>query len=193
MAQLLLQGTNFVNFVGLHAFVGLDGGFQATRVTEWDEPQAVIGSYLQRFAYPDWWRLHVDRNKRELVDWTRGGKGSREQFANIVQDTAGAVGCLQQRGEYMFVAEGKGGFRVYDIANVGNKGVSERIVTAPFSPLGQDTQGRLQQRHLPGASDQPADQRRPQRGDPPRPSRESRAGLPPALPLRDRHRLPRKG
>ncbi len=139
MAQLLLQGTNFVNFVGLHAWVGLDGGFQATRVTEWDEPQAVIGSYLQRFAYPDFWRLHVDRNKRELVNWTRSGQGSREQFANVVQDTDGPVRCLQQRGEYMFVAEGKGGIRVYDIASVGNKGVSERIVTAPFSPLGQDT------------------------------------------------------
>jgi hypothetical protein len=139
MAQLLLHGTNFVNFVGLHAFAGLDGAFQATRVTEWDEPQAVIGSYLQRFAYPDWWRLHVDRNKRELVNWTRGGRGSREQFANVVQDTGGTVGCLQQRGEYMFVAEGEGGFRVYDVASVGNKGLSERIVTAPFSPLGQDT------------------------------------------------------
>jgi hypothetical protein len=138
MAQLLLQGTNFVNFVGLHAFVGLQDGFQATRVTEWDEPQAVIGSYLQRFAYPDWWRLHVERNKRELVNWTRSGKGSREQFANILQGTGGPVGCLQNRGEYMFVAEGKGGFRVYDIASIGNKGTSERIVTAPFSPLGQD-------------------------------------------------------
>jgi hypothetical protein len=138
MAQLLLQGTNFVNFVGLHAWVGLDGGFQATRVTEWDEPQAVIGSYLQRFAYPDFWRLHVERNKRELIDWTRTGAGSRERFANTVQDTGGAVHCLQNRGEYMFVAEGKGGFRVYDVASVGNKGVSERIVTAPFSPLGHD-------------------------------------------------------
>jgi hypothetical protein len=39
----------------------------------------------------------------------------------------------------MFVAEGKGGFRVYDVASVGNKGFSERIVRAPFSPLGHDT------------------------------------------------------
>jgi hypothetical protein len=139
MAQLLLHGTNFTNFAGLHAFTGLDGAFQATRVTEWDEPQAVIGSYLQRFAYPDWWRLHVDRNKRELLSWTRSSKSGREQFANVVQDTGGTVGCLQQRGEYMFVAEGKSGFRVYDIASIGNKGVSERIVTAPFSPIGHDT------------------------------------------------------
>src|SRR3546814_7764120 len=42
----------------------------------------------------------------------------------------------------MFVAEGKGGFRVYDIASIGNKGFSERIVRAPFSPLGHDTHVR---------------------------------------------------
>ena len=147
MAQLLLQGTNLVNFVGLHVFIGLQDGFQATRVTEWDEPQAVIGSYLHRFAYPDYWRAHVERNKRELVQWTRGKTFDKklsgetralEAFRNTVQNTGGTVGCLQNRGEYMFVAEGRGGFRVYDIANVGNKGVSERIVTAPFSALGQD-------------------------------------------------------
>jgi hypothetical protein len=147
MAQLLLQGTNFVNFVGLHAWTGLDGGFQATRVTEWEEPQAVIGSYLQRFAYPDYWRLHVNRNKRELVDWTRGTTfdrklsgetDKRDAFLNIAKATGGPVHCLQNRGEYMYVAEGSGGFRVYDIANIANKGVSEKIVTAPFSPLGHD-------------------------------------------------------
>jgi hypothetical protein len=138
MAQLLLQGTNFVNFVGMNAFVGMEDGFQATRVTEWDEPQAVIGSYLHRFAYPDFYRLHVDRNKRELINWTRA-IGTREKFANIVQATGGAVHCLQNRGEYMYVAQGSAGFRVYDMASIANKGVSERIVTAPFSKLGQNT------------------------------------------------------
>ncbi len=148
MSQLLLLGTNFVNFVGLNVWSGLESGFQATRVTEWDEPQAVIGSYLHRYAYPDYWRLHVDRNGRELKNWVRGktfdarGSGETkalEEFANIVQGTRGRVNCLQQRGEYMFVAEGRGGFRVYDIASVGNKGFSDRIVRAPFSPLGHDT------------------------------------------------------
>ena len=138
MAQLLLQGTNFVNFVGLNAWAGLEGGLQATRVTEWDEPQAVIGSYLQRFAYPDYFRLHVERNKRELVDWTRTGKGGSEVFANIAKAAGGEVRCLQNRGEYLYVAEGRGGFRVYDIASIGNKGVSEKILTAPFSPLGHN-------------------------------------------------------
>ncbi|MEO6041665.1 MAG: hypothetical protein ABIP41_07185 [Croceibacterium sp.] len=148
MAQLLLLGTNYVNFVGLNAWTGLEGGFEAVRVTEWDEPQAVIGSYLQRYAYPDYWRMHVEDNKRELKDWTRGkaldGKLSGEthpleQFRNVHEGTQGRVGCLQLRGEYMYVAEGRGGLRAYDVASIANKGVSERILTAPFSPLGQDT------------------------------------------------------
>ncbi|MGN6690535.1 MAG: LVIVD repeat-containing protein, partial [Sphingopyxis sp.] len=148
MAQLNLLGTNFVNFVGLNVWSGQDGSFQATRVTEWDEPQAVIGSYLQKYAYPDYWKLHVKQNGRELKNWVRGKTFDKkvsgethalEEFHNIVQGTSGRVNCLQQRGEYMFVAEGKGGFRVYDVASVGNKGFSERIVRAPFSPLGHDT------------------------------------------------------
>jgi LVIVD repeat len=148
MTQTLLLGTNFVNFVGLHAWTGLEGGFEAVRVTEWDEPQAVIGSYLHRYAYPDWWKLHVEQNDRELKEWTRGkifdknlsGETQHEElFRNVVQGTSDRVGCLQMRGEYMFVAEGKGGFRAYDIASIANKGFSEPIVSAPFSPLGHDT------------------------------------------------------
>ncbi len=148
MAQLLLLGTNFVNFVGMNAWVGEMNGFEAVRVTEWDEPQAVIGSYLHRYAYPDYWRMHVEDNKRELKNWTRGktfdGKLSgetraMEEFANVHEGTRDAVRCLQLRGEYMFVAEGKGGFRVYDVASIANKGFSERITTAPFSPLGHNT------------------------------------------------------
>ncbi|HEX6259365.1 MAG TPA: hypothetical protein VFZ51_01840, partial [Woeseiaceae bacterium] len=45
----------------------------------------------------------------------------------------------QLRGEYLFVAEGKQGFRVYDVAGIANKGISQRIITAPFSAAGQDT------------------------------------------------------
>ncbi len=148
LAQTLLLGTNYVNFVGLHAWTGLEGGFEAVRVTEWDEPQAVIGSYLQKYAYPDYWKLHVEQNGRELKDWVRGkffdkqASGEThavEEFRNVVQGTAGAVGCLQLRGEYMFVAEGRGGFRAYDVASIANKGFSEAVVKAPFSPLGHDT------------------------------------------------------
>ncbi len=148
MAQLMLLGTNFVNFVGMNAWTGLEGGFEAIRVTEYDEPQAVLGSYLHRYSYPDYYRQHVEDNDRELKDWTRGvffdGDLSGEtkpveQFANVHESTSDRVGCLQMRGEYMFVAEGSGGLRVYDIASIANKGFSERIITAPFSALGHDT------------------------------------------------------
>lgn len=149
MSQLLLLGTNFVNFVGMHAYVGLDGGLEAVRVTEWEEPQAVFGSYLHKYAYPDYFNAHVERNDRELVNWKRGRifdkengfsgeTGAVEEIANVHQKTGGVVNCLQLRGEYLFVAEGKGGFRVYDVASIANKGVSDRIITAPFSALGHD-------------------------------------------------------
>ena len=123
MAQLLLLGTNFVNFVGLNAWAGLENGVVATQVTAWEEPQAVIGSYLQRYAYPDNYREH-ERNKRIL------------QIA--AQHRGGPASCVQLRGEYLFAAEGARGLRVYDVANVSNKGFSQRIVDAPFSPLGHD-------------------------------------------------------
>jgi hypothetical protein len=149
MAQLMLLGTNYVNFVGLNAWVGLENGFEAVRVTEWDEPQAVIGSYLQRYAYPDYYKLHVEQNGRELKNWVRGKAldknlsgetDATEEFANIVQGTGDKVGCLQLRGEYMYVAQGTRGFQVYDVASIANKGFSERILSGPFSKLGHDTQ-----------------------------------------------------
>ena len=124
MAQLLLQGTNFVNFVGFNAWVGGTGGIEAVQVTEYDEPQAVIGSYLHRYAYPDWYRAHQERNR--VLD---------ESYTH----TGGVTGCLQLRGEYLYVAEGSKGMRVYDVASIANKGISQRIITAPFSKFGQDT------------------------------------------------------
>ncbi|MCB0322763.1 MAG: hypothetical protein KDD69_04285 [Bdellovibrionales bacterium] len=135
MAQLLLQGTNFVNFMGYHAYVGTGpDGFEAVQVTEWDEPQAVIGSYLHRYAYPDWFNNHQDRDLELQTSHHHGvGVGVPNPFAG------GAINRVQLRGEYLYTSAGTGGFRVYDVANIANKGFSERAVTAPFSPLGHDT------------------------------------------------------
>lgn len=127
MAQLLLLGTNFVNFMGYHAFVGTgEGGFEGVQVTEWDEPQAVIGSFLHKYAYPDFYKAHQD-HKQEL------------QISHHHHAVGGAINTVQLRGEYLFATAGSGGFRAFDVANVANKGFSERLVTAPFSPLGHDT------------------------------------------------------
>ncbi|WP_349261183.1 hypothetical protein [Povalibacter sp.] len=124
MAQLLMFGTNFVNFVGYNAYVGGQGEISAVTVTEWDEPQAVIGSYLHRYAYPDWYKQHQERNR---------------QLQHGFSHTSGTAGCLQLRGEYLFVAEGSKGMHVYDVAGNANKGVSQKLIRAPFSPLGHDT------------------------------------------------------
>src|SRR6266481_419568 len=53
MAQLLLQGTNFMNFMGRYVYVATGNkGFEAIAVAEHDEPEAIYGSDLQRIAYP---------------------------------------------------------------------------------------------------------------------------------------------
>ena len=117
--KLLLLGTNFVNFVGLNAWVGTEDSVEGIRVTEWEEPQAVIGSYLHQYAYPDWFREH---RQNDLV--------LQEVHTHDSED----ANCLQLRGEYLFVSEGDEGMQVYDVAGIANKGISQRIITAPFSP-----------------------------------------------------------
>ena len=121
MAQVLLQGTNFVNFLGRYAYVG-EGrhGFEAVAVTEHDEPQAVIGSYLHKLAYPENYARH-EKTKELTEAYEHGG--------NVLS--------LQLRGEYLYAAKGRDGVEIYDVANVDNKGFAERMVSAPVSPLGQ--------------------------------------------------------
>ncbi len=125
MAQVLLQGTNFVNFVGRFAYVATGhDGFEAVAVTEWDEPQTVIGSSLHKIVYPDDYAKHEKADKELAV-----------AHHHHADDARG----IQLRGEYAFVASGEGGLEVFDVANVDNKDFSERIVSAPVSPLGQRT------------------------------------------------------
>ncbi len=128
MAQLLLHGTNFVNFMGRFVYVATGrGGVEAVAVTELDEPQAVIGSDLHRLAYPKAFAAHE--------------RGGRQLTTSVHHGSSNALG-IQARGEYLYVADGEGGFRVLDIAQVNQKGFSEKIVTAPVSPFGQDTNVR---------------------------------------------------
>jgi hypothetical protein len=127
MSQLLLLGTNFVNFVGWNAWVGLDGGVEAVNVTEWDEPQAVIGSFLHRYAYPDNYAAHQARGR--VLDPILALSSAYEH--------GGTTRCVQLRGEYLLAAQGEDGTTAYDVASIANKGLSDRILDAPISPLGQ--------------------------------------------------------
>jgi hypothetical protein len=122
MAQVLLQGTNFMNFMGRYIYVATGRkGLDAVAVAEHDEPEAIYGSDLQRIAYPDNYRKFVAGGRQLTTKYTHEGD----------------VLDVQARGEYAYAAAGRGGFRAYDVANIDNKGFSEHITTAPVSPLGQ--------------------------------------------------------
>ena len=123
LAQLLLQGTNFVNFMGRYVYVAGDDALEAVVVTERSEPQAVIGSTLHRIAYP-----------ANYEDFVRDGRKLDTVYEHIGNPR---VLQVQLRGEYAYVAAGEGGLRVYDVAQIDQKGFSERIVTAPVSRFGQ--------------------------------------------------------
>ena len=124
MTQLLGFGTGTVNFFGRYAYVGSGkGGIGAVVWTEREEPQAALGSHLQHLAYPDNYAQHVGKNAGVL-------KEAHTHHAEDIRD-------LVLRGEYLYTANGPGGFEVFDVANIDHKGFSERIVSAPVSPLGQ--------------------------------------------------------
>ena len=125
LGQVLGQGTNFPNFLGRYIYVGEGAALEAVPVTEWEEPQAVIGSYLHKLAYPDAYEKHK-----------KNGDLLREKAK---EHSATNIRSLQMRGEFLYTANGKDGFRVFDIANVDNKGFSEPIVTSAVSPIGERT------------------------------------------------------
>jgi hypothetical protein len=132
LAQVLGQGTNFPNFFGRYIWVGEgSAGFEAVPVTERDEPQAVFGSYLHKLAYPDYYAQHLARGR--MIPRHKDG------FEHAKHHSGKEIRSLQVRGEYLYTANGPDGFRVFDVANVDNKGFSEHLVTAPVSPLGQRT------------------------------------------------------
>ena len=123
LAQLLLQGTNFVNFMGRYVYIAADDALEVVVATERSEPQAVFGSTLHKIAYPS--------NFEKFVG---GGRELKEFYEHVGNPR---VLQVQLRGEYAYVAAGEGGLRVYDVAQIDQKGFSERITTAPVSRFGQ--------------------------------------------------------
>jgi hypothetical protein len=136
MAQLLMQGTNYTNFMGKYCWVAAgEHGFEAVVVTEQDEPQAVIGSSLHRIAYPERYKEHVERGLEIEHAHEHPGRDILDQLRFPLQKPE--ILQVQARGEYLYAACGCGGFRAFDIAFIDDKAFSERITTAPVSPAGQ--------------------------------------------------------
>lgn len=136
MGQLLMQGSNYLNLIGRYCWVGAgEEGLFGVAVTERDEPQAVIGSSLHKIAYPDYFIDHIARHGELKHGHEHPGRDISEGLFKPHQENQ--VLSLQLRGEYLFAACGEGGLRAFDVAFIDNKAFSERITTAPVSPLGQ--------------------------------------------------------
>jgi hypothetical protein len=136
MAQLLMHGTQYTNFIGKYAWIaaGHEGIF-APIVTETAEPQAVIGSDLHKFAFPDNYKKHVANSGILKGFHEHPGKDVITSMLRPFKPTE--VLMVQNRGEFLYAACGHDGVRVFDIAFIDHKGFAERIVTAQVSPLGQ--------------------------------------------------------
>lgn len=136
MAQLTMQGTGFTNFIGKYCYVAAgEHGFEAVVVTENEEPQAVIGSSLHATAFPDRYKEHVEHGSKLEHAHEHPGRDIIETLS--LKFSQPEVLDLQHRGEYLYAACGEGGLRIFDIAFIDHKAFSERITTAPVSPIGQ--------------------------------------------------------
>ena len=122
LASVLGFGANAANFMGDYVYVA-EGpkGVRAVRVVEGYEPRPVIGSWLHSVTHPRDYEKFVAGRRRLSESYRAGSTSARS---------------LVRRGEFLFVADGPGGLRVFDIANIANKSVAQRIIPAAFSRLG---------------------------------------------------------
>ncbi len=136
LAQLTMQGTNYMNFIGKYAWVGAGKhGLWAVQVTERDEPQAVVGSSMHEMVYPDYFKDH-ERHEHQLQRYfEHPGNDIGDAIFHPFKKTE--ILNVQLRGEYLYAACGEMGMRIFDVAFTDHKGFSERIVTSQLSPLGQ--------------------------------------------------------
>ena len=77
MANVLLQGTNFMNFMGHNVWVADGkGGIEGVAVAERDEPPAIIGSDLHEARLP---RGYEEHEKRGLQAAARAPPPGRQR------------------------------------------------------------------------------------------------------------------
>src|SRR5262249_33977860 len=133
---LLMHGTNYLNWIGKYAWMAAgEHGLFAVQVTERDEPQAVIGSYLHKLAYPEDFCKHEEHGKLLETAYEHPGRDIIENLTRPFCKTE--ILGVQLRGEYLYAACGSAGLKVFDVAFLDHKGFSERFNTAPVSPCGQ--------------------------------------------------------
>ncbi len=146
VAKVYGFGARTVDFIGRYVYVAeRTRGFEAHRVTTQEEfPEPVIGSDMHRLINPASYGVHLEHNG--VVDYKNAGLPKEKRTPDSPDDPDNAVQrhnstdarSIQRLGEWVLVADGPSGLRVFDIANVANKNQAERIIESEFSPLGQN-------------------------------------------------------
>ncbi len=104
-----MHGTNFMNFIGRYAWVAAgEHGLAAVAVTELEEPQAVIGSYLHKLAYPEEFHEHVASGGLLEHAHEHPGVDIATQFLQPHLAKHTEILDVQARGEYAYAACGEG-------------------------------------------------------------------------------------
>jgi hypothetical protein len=133
LAQVFGEGTNGYSYIGDYEWIGQPGLMKAVRVSYGYEPQPVIGSNMQRIIDPQKFNEFVKSGRRyDKVHYaTPGAAGKAYGSAQLVGATH--PNFLEARGEWVFAADGPGGFKVYDMANVDAKKTAQKVLLQPFA------------------------------------------------------------
>jgi hypothetical protein len=123
-AQVYGLGVHGTDMIGRYVWTAnCNKGLEAVRVTCGDDfPQPVIGSDFQGILDPESYNQHVC-----------DGGYLKEAFRHESCDAR----CVQRYGEWVMIADGAGGFRIFDAANIANKNEAQRLIESPLSPVGQ--------------------------------------------------------
>jgi len=133
LAQVLGQGTNGYNFVGDYEWIGVPGSIRGVRVSYGYEPQPVIGSNMQRIMDPDKYNEFLKAGRRlDKVRYSTPGAAGKD-FASAQTSGSNTPNCVIAKGEFLFVADGPGGFKVNDISAVDAKKNAQKVLLTPFA------------------------------------------------------------
>lgn len=126
VAQVLGLGVRSYDFLGRYAYIATGTkGIEAVQITVSDDfPNPVIGSNFHRIVDPKGYERHHQEFGGKLRVAHRHDSKNAQSLVHV--------------GEWVLVADGPGGLRVFDTANIHNKDVAQKIVSSPLAPwIGQ--------------------------------------------------------
>lgn len=124
LANLIGLGSNGYDFIGRYAYVASGSRISAVQVAEGLFPEPVIGSQYHSVMQPETFKKHVSGGRKLKTAHKHRTKAARS---------------IQKYFEYLFVADGPNGVRIFDVANIANKGFAQRLIEEPFSNFGHSS------------------------------------------------------